>query len=72
MGKGQGNRIYCSCWFPQQIGVPGSTLHRSMHAEVLRDMKERRMIRTSNAIPSDLGEPLATDRLGLELAPNAI
>jgi len=43
-----------------------------LYAEVLREMKERGMIRTANAIPGDLGERFVKCRLGLDLVPNSI
>ena len=43
-----------------------------LYAALLREMKERRMIRTANAIPGDLGERFVKVRLGLKLAPNSV
>ena len=43
-----------------------------LYAEVMREMKDRKMIRTANAIPGDLGERFVTVRLGLELVPNSV
>lgn len=43
-----------------------------LYAALLREMRERRMIRTANAIPGDLGERFVKGTLGLKLAPNSI
>ena len=43
-----------------------------LYAAVMREMKERGMIRTANAIPGDLGERYVKARLSLELVPNSV
>ena len=44
----------------------------SLYADVFREMKDRGMIRSANAIPGDLGERFVAHRLGLELVSNSV
>ena len=43
-----------------------------LYMEVLNAMKERKMIRSANAITGDLGERFVSERLGLNLVSNSV
>ena len=44
----------------------------TLYAEILDEMRGRRMIRSANAIPGDLGERFVEHRLDLELVSNSV
>ena len=55
----------------RDLGALDETELLRLYANVFKEMTEREMIRSANAIPGDLGERIVASKLRLKLEPNS-